>query len=350
MSKHYEMLWDCSNCNTKGLLGVSHRHCPHCGAVQDETKRYFPSEGSEVALENHRYHGRDWDCSYCSTPNSNAADFCVNCGAGKDGSAPVKLVGEIVEEVKEFKNPPTRVDGLRTLPADMVFSSYNTKEFKGDTKWYHPSLFKIAIIFVLIALIALVSAFFIKSDASAIVSAQQWSRAVNIEQYSSVSDSAWCSSMPFDAYSISRSREISGYKKIADGQTCTSFNVDRGDGSFTKEQSCTTNYREEPEYDYRCRYKVDRWKYSHQLQTKGSFPENPYWAGWSARKTQGLGAERIGSKEESYTVSLKGNEETWGCSLKPEYWKGFEVGTKVSLKVRLLGGADCSSLKKVSSK
>ena len=30
---YYEMLWDCTQCGTTGLLGTTHRHCPSCGAA-----------------------------------------------------------------------------------------------------------------------------------------------------------------------------------------------------------------------------------------------------------------------------------------------------------------------------
>ena len=44
----YEMFWDCAFCGTTALLGVTNRHCPNCGAPQDETRRYFPPPGKEV--------------------------------------------------------------------------------------------------------------------------------------------------------------------------------------------------------------------------------------------------------------------------------------------------------------
>jgi hypothetical protein len=40
----FEMLWDCSFCGKTKLLAITHRHCAECGAPQDQTKRYFPSE------------------------------------------------------------------------------------------------------------------------------------------------------------------------------------------------------------------------------------------------------------------------------------------------------------------
>ena len=45
----FEMLWDCGFCGTGQLLGKTNRYCPSCGAPQDETKRYFPPPGKEVA-------------------------------------------------------------------------------------------------------------------------------------------------------------------------------------------------------------------------------------------------------------------------------------------------------------
>ena len=32
----FEMLWDCSYCSAKKLLGLTHRHCPNCGGTTQE--------------------------------------------------------------------------------------------------------------------------------------------------------------------------------------------------------------------------------------------------------------------------------------------------------------------------
>ena len=55
----FEMLWDCPNCGTDKLLGLTHRHCPNCGAAQDPSKRYFPADDQKVAVENHPYQGAE---------------------------------------------------------------------------------------------------------------------------------------------------------------------------------------------------------------------------------------------------------------------------------------------------
>ena len=80
-AKVYEMQWDCKFCGTKKLLGKTHRFCPNCGAQQDPTWRYFPSDSEKVAVQDHVYVGADIICKACQSLNSGKAEFCGNCGA-----------------------------------------------------------------------------------------------------------------------------------------------------------------------------------------------------------------------------------------------------------------------------
>lgn len=98
--KSYEMLWDCSSCGEKGLLGKTHRRCPSCGAAQDERTRRFLEKGEEVEARAHVFAGRDWECSYCGTPSSAAAGFCPSCGAPRGSSESVALVEEPTRKPK----------------------------------------------------------------------------------------------------------------------------------------------------------------------------------------------------------------------------------------------------------
>src|SRR5512145_489644 len=77
----YEMLWDCRFCGTKQLLGVTHRHCPNCGAAQDPAWRYFPAEKDMVPIEKMPYVGVDKICLACKQPNSSNSTYCSECGA-----------------------------------------------------------------------------------------------------------------------------------------------------------------------------------------------------------------------------------------------------------------------------
>src|SRR6185369_3264457 len=80
MEKTYQMLWDCTYCNQKKLLGLSHRFCANCGAPQNAALRYYPSDAEKVAVEDHHYAGADMGCPACQHYNSRLANNCVNCG------------------------------------------------------------------------------------------------------------------------------------------------------------------------------------------------------------------------------------------------------------------------------
>jgi len=69
----YEMVWDCRYCTAKKLLGLTHRHCPNCGAQQDPNARYFPLDHEKVAVQNHEFVGADMQCRYCGGASSKSA-------------------------------------------------------------------------------------------------------------------------------------------------------------------------------------------------------------------------------------------------------------------------------------
>jgi hypothetical protein len=320
----YEMLWDCAQCNTKGLLGTSQRHCPVCGAAQDPKKRYFPKEGEEVEAKNHRFAGVDWHCGYCNTPNSAAADFCTNCGAGKDGTKPVEL---IVEKLPEPVPKSTK------MPSWLVWSL---------------GLFGLFVVVML-------SLFFSKHEVTATVAARNWQREIQIERLMPVSESAWCDSVPSGAYGMSRSQEVRSTNKIPNGQDCHEVRQDKGDGSFVKHTECTTRYREEPVYSDRCHYQIKRWQPSRKLKADNLSATNsgnnlaPTWPSASLNPSA-LGGERIGAKSENYELTFKrdkndtSDNKKWTCNVSEAVWNKYQNGNKVTIKVRATGGMDCSTL------
>jgi ribosomal protein L40E len=85
-NKTYEMLWDCKFCNTQKNLGKTHKHCPNCGAAQDPSWRYYPSDEEKVAVEDHQFVGADLICAACGALNGAKSHNCGNCGAVLDES------------------------------------------------------------------------------------------------------------------------------------------------------------------------------------------------------------------------------------------------------------------------
>jgi len=328
---YYEMLWDCTQCNTKGLLGDSHRHCPTCGAAQDPGKRYFPKPGEEVEAKNHQFVGADWSCAYCSSPNSAAAAHCTNCGAGQDGTKPVAIVTDTA-----------------TPPAEPVTAPAPVARSLGWLRW--------ALAAVALVVVGFIFLFSSTKETTATVAQRSWAREIQIEQMARVSDTAWCDSVPADAYGVSRSREQRSTRQVADGQTCHDERIDKGDGTFVKRRECTPRYRSEPVYDDRCRYQVNRWRSVRSVKADTQNALMPVWptvsnlnanflGGGVGSGMGALGSEREGTRRENYVLTLASGGKTWTCNVSESVWSRYQEGATTPLKVHLTGGADCASLK-----
>lgn len=328
---YYEMLWDCAQCSTKGLLGTSQRHCPVCGAAQDPKKRYFPEPGQEVEAKNHRYSGVDWHCAYCNTPNSAAAAFCTNCGAGKDGTKPVALVTD------KAAPPPPPV----------------AKPAAKSTTW------RWVVGFLVLALVVWIGLFSSKRDTQATVTQRDWQREIQIERFAPVGESAWRESVPMNAYAVSCNREVRSTRQIPDGQDCHDVRIDRGDGSFVKQKECTPRYRSEPVYGERCRYQVNRWQVARSLKASTANSLMPTWPavnnlsagsfgnaldGGMGGNREALGAERPGARSENYVLTLTIKGKTTTCNVPEAVWRKYEDGSTATIQVRMTGGVDCASL------
>jgi Zn-finger nucleic acid-binding protein len=317
----YEMWWDCGFCETKALLGKSNRFCPNCGAQQDASRRYFPPKGQETAA-NHEYDGADLECPACKTPNGAKAHNCRNCGSPMDGSAPVPRVADRSSAAPKVGQKPA-----------------------GKKKW--PWI--VGGIAVLLLGFCLLSMFWTK-DVPVTVTAHSWERSIDVETLTAVREDAWCDSMPSGAYSISRSREQRSTKQIPDGQTCTTRDVDRGDGTFERKQECKTKYRSEPIYDDKCHFTIDRWKVSRTERAQGAGIEpEPYWP--AVRLTRGgsfLGAEREGSHHEKYTLTLRGKDKdkkTYSCTLAQPRWTGIPDGHEKIIPIGVITDSpECDKL------
>lgn len=352
----YEMMWDCAQCGAKGLLGVSHRHCPQCGAAQDPASRYFPVPGSEIEAKNHRYTGVDWRCTFCESPNSAAAAFCVNCGGPKDGAKNVKLVSDAPESAPSpaATVPKSQPPGSPPVPQPAFPRLADSPPHTGATgslRWL-----KVVFGLVLAALAVLAYQYVSKHDETVQLADKAWTREIEVERFASLSTSAWCDAMPGDAYQVSRTREQRDTRQVPDGQDCHSVRVDAGDGSFSKRQECSTRYRDEPVYDTRCHYRVNRWQVLRTDKLAGNASLMPAWpqpllAGPPAGSmglsggAALLGSDRLGTKREQYQVTLQSAKgKQWTCQLSADRWAALAEGKPVTMKVRGTGGADCDSV------
>jgi hypothetical protein len=350
----FEMLWDCEQCDARELLAKSQRHCPMCGAAQDPKRRYFPEPGREVEAQGHRFVGVDWACAYCESPNSAAAAFCINCGGPKEGAKDVARVQDMSQPAAE----PNQRDATPLVtpalapatskPEGFTQPQVGTRSSTSGFPWL-AAIPAVILALILIAVSVLVYSFFSKHDESVQLVEKTWNRSVSVEHFTAVKTSNWCDAMPADAYQVARTREQRSTRQIADGETCVESRADMGDGTFTKRRDCSPRYREEPVYDSRCSYRINRWQVLRTDTLGGGATLAPEWPNpvlgntWAPGNS--LGAERLGPRSEDYRVRVQNAKgKDWTCPLPQEAWTTLAEKQAMTIKVRGTGGADCDSL------
>ncbi len=316
----YQMLWDCPMCGTEKLLGKDHRHCPNCGAPQDPDRRYFPKEEDKVEVEDHAFVGADRICPACDAPQSAAASFCGNCGSPFEGAKTARLVADghtvkertLVDEAPPTPEPPKKVPGfLKVLAVGIVAA--------------------IAIF--------LVFAFWTEKG-EVTVAGHSWERSIQVETFSSVREGDWCDRKPSTAYDIRTSEKQRDTKQVPDGQDCKMVKADRGDGTFTEKEECTTRYREEPVMDQWCDFKIDKWVVTDTLRAQGDgLSPAPTWPTGTFDSCKSLGCTREGRRSETYDVTFtgpKGAEHS--CTFDIDTWQAMSEGSRAQAEFRVMGG------------
>jgi len=320
----YEMVWDCRYCGARKLLGLTHRHCPNCGAPQDPNARYFPADNEKVAVQNHEYVGADTQCRYCGGASSKRAHNCGQCGAPLAEGGPVQ---------------PLAAPLLQPLAAPgLVGASPRISPWKVVLP-----VLALLVVAVLVLLVVW------KKEAHFVVASHAWRRTINVERLGPSRESAWCSELPAAASDVSRHRERHGSTKVPDGEDCHAQRHDRGDGTFKEEQVCKPKFKDEPVFDEKCDYVLVKWSQLRQEAAEGqSVSDAPRWPSVTLARAgcAVAGCEREGSRSESYTVVFQDAKgESYRCDLTQSAWTSFAPGKRYAGKVRgLVGSLDCGSL------
>ena len=318
----YEMVWDCRYCGAKKNLGLTHRHCPNCGAQQDPNARYFPPDHEKVAVQNHEFVGADVQCRYCGGASSKRAHNCGQCGAplveGATVQAQVAPQG-LTAPAPSPSAPPRRATWKIVVPI-------------------------VALLVVAVVVVTLVW----KTPQKLVVASHTWQRSITVERFGPSRESAWCNELPATASDVSRHRERHGSKKVPDGETCHAQKQDRGDGTFKEEQVCTPKFKDEPVYEEKCDFLLVKWSQQRKEVAEGALADAPHWPAVALARAgcTTVGCEREGARKETYTVVFKDAAgESYRCDLAQNAWTSFADGQRYSGKLRALTGSlDCDSL------
>src|SRR5512145_2433987 len=176
----YEMLWDCKFCDSKKLLGKTHRFCPNCGAAQDASWRYFPSDAEKVAVQDHVYVGADRVCPACSSLSSASAQFCGACGSPLDQAQAVQILGERVKnsgEHFEAEDLDARRQREMMAAASGVPLAESTPR-KGLKRWQIIALGMVGLVVV-----GVLAAIFWTREVTGVVVDYRWERDIRVEEF-----------------------------------------------------------------------------------------------------------------------------------------------------------------------
>lgn len=310
-------------------------------------------------MGDHPYHGADKVCPACDSPNAGIATFCTTCGTdlSKARSAVArdeKLLTETDDARAAREEAAARKAAERdaaerahaaasgvNLPPPPSQAAEGTGGGGGGKKFL-----------ILAALVAVCAGLFAvfgwKKEAAVEVTGHAWSRSIAVEELRAVSDSAWKDQIPAGGYDVRNCRQDQrDTQKVADGETCTDKRVDKADGSFEKVRDCTPTYKEEPVYDTKCDYSVQRWTVADTLNAAGSaLTPAPAWPPAPEATGAGVGARRPGSRTETYTVRFKDIAgASLDCTVDEAKWGSLAVGSRWKAQVGVVTGAlDCSAL------
>lgn len=343
MGKLIEGIWDCRYCGTKGILG-RYRECPNCGKARDgDTKFYMPQKRSYVSEETAKKINKnpDWVCDYCGEQlNSDNDKFCKSCGAPREGG---NLNYHQYQEKK-------KVETERKAKQQEAREKTNTINSLPKTRvnWKIIISITLSILFV-----AGLVGIFIPKEREVTILELGWNREITVESLETFEENGW--SLPsgarlrytaiefhhyeqvFDHYET-RTREVAK-ERIVGYEDYVAGHQDLGNGYFEEiiasrpiyetyyEQEIYEEavYRDEPVYQTKYYYDIDRWTYNKSIKTSGNDKNNVYWGEITLRN-----GEREGSRKEEYYANVvykNGKEDR--ISFDFETWNTINVNEKI---------------------
>ncbi len=335
--------WDCPTCGNTGLLGRE-LACSGCGNRRPEGVRFYlpdvAAEGTDAARVAAARAGADWICEHCGVSARATQDRCPGCGAER-GSSPQQQTHE-----HRFGEP-------EEAPAPALAATAPPRRRRG---WKGPA-----------ALVAIVGGLVWwngPTEVTATVAAKDWSRAIEVQEYRTVQEEDW--SLPQGARQKRSFRAIRDYRQVLDHyetktrqvservqtgtRTYTCGQRDMGNGYFEDvtctEPEYTTNYRtetyqdpvyrQEPIFDTKYAYEIERWLPDDTAWARGDAASQPVWP------TPQIGRnEREGARIQRYVLRFTDDDgKTYEREVTEEQFQRYRQRQEVQLRMKRGGGGE----------
>jgi len=295
--------WRCPYCAT--VNRGRDLACTGCGATRDADVAFFLEDDAPELLEQtliaQARAGADWLCAFCRTSNRPGAARCANCGAERAGA-------------------PSR--GTRELRGGPLPSGVSPPPAR-----YHGPL--AAVVGLALLLAALLGFLALRTtEESVSVTDFQWTRAIEVEAFRKVRESAWDGELPPGARVLSRSREVHHTERVPAGTERVKVGTrDLGNGFFEDVYAERPVYQEHPVYRERLGYEVERWVGDRTERASGN-DQIPRWPLLRLGRQ-----EREARRSETYIVLLKGRR-IYMMELPYERWFGLRAGETRTAVIR----------------
>ena len=354
--------WDCASCGAVGNRGRT-VNCPGCGLPRPAgTRFYLPEDAPEITDAEHLAEARagaDWICEHCAASAHATEADCPGCGAPR-GSSPT-------QQVRDYDLDEIPRDGReRRTPAPLAAAAPPKRgSWKGRA--------------VLVGLVALLWWFFSPREVTAVVDAKTWDRTVEVQAYRTLRESDW--TVPPGGRPVRSYRAIREYRQVLDHyetkerqvseqvrtgtRTYTCGSTDLGNGNFA-DRTCTEPtyetryrtetyqdpvYRQEPVYDTRHDFDIERWARDTVLAVHGEADEpaeaaDPAWPVTRLRERQ-----REGARTEKYVLRFREEDgDTYETPVSLDHFQQLRVGAPVRIKVSRAGSVELLGLDSTKGK
>ena len=357
----YEGKWRCVRCASVNL--GRNVNCLTCGVKRSEDVVFFldddASEVSDKQFLNQAAAGADWICLYCGSNCRASENQCSGCGSLR--SEQNKQLSEETRGINDWSEAAQKAYKKQTFPPDAPKKSFFSRrlvKFGLLGAGLFGALF-ISLFAVLIYISTLEYAVEVE------VSGLEWQRTIALEEYKTVTETAWEGEVPKEARVQSSERALHHTDKVADGtrtvpetyteevsdgtESYVCGRIDKKNGYFedkyctrTKYKTVTktrnkteTIYKDVPVYKTRYKYLIDKWIPAGEKTTSGN-DFNPQWANVSVDNT----TMREAGRTESYNILFKelgGKNKLHKMKTTSEGWKLFQNSQQLKGKVDVFG-------------
>jgi len=357
----YEGKWRCLRCASVNL--GRNVGCLTCGVKRSEDVEFFlDDDAPELSDENllkQASAGADWICLYCGSNCRASENKCSGCGSWR--SEGNKQLAEETRETGDWSEAAQKAQNAQ-MPAPI----------QPPKPFFSRRLVKFGLLgigafgFIFVALFALL--IFISTRTYAVeveVTNLEWNRSISIEEYKTVTETAWEGEVPPNARVQSNERALHHTDKVPDGTRTVSetYSDQVSDGSeryvcgrinkkngYFEDKYCTrtkyktvtktrnkteTIYRDVPVYKTRFTYLIDKWIAVDEKTTSGK-DFDPKWANVEIDNIK----TRETGRKENYNLICKelgGDNKLHKMEIATDKWNLFQSAQRLKGELDAFG-------------